>query len=466
MIKNIDKLKKRVKENLEKRANDFIENLGITSKTENFTIDTIEDIMTKFNKEANEISIDAVNKAIASFDERKIIEKKNQEISGLIVKRKRTKKIMTLNGILSIKRTLLCRTLPSDDEYKAEIAPLDELLQIDILPFKMTKSVMLEVAYMAQMLSSYEEATEELRKKLGYDISRTLVRKVAVFVGNLVYQHDLKKALKTERNIMNSMPDIKEKIDADVYILMDGAALNTRIEDKNSSTWRENKLGMSFVSINVIKRGTNAENGYTITKKEYTAFIGSTAEFAKFVYQIAINQGYGKYERTVVLGDGAAWIRTICNEKFPDAIQILDFYHLEENIYDFAKYIFKNRVKKYKPWAEMIKEHILEQRISAALSEIKKYSNKKSLPGVVNLERYIKNNIDRINYKEYKENGYFIGSGAIESANKTILQKILKQAGMRWSVETAQAILTLRAKVESGLWHQVKHLVMNYKKAL
>jgi hypothetical protein len=53
----------------------------------------------------------------------------------------------------------------------------------------------------------------------------------------------------------------------------------------------------------------------------------------------------------------------------------------------------------------------------------------------------------------YEQKGYFIGSGAIESGNKIVLQQRLKQAGMRWNVETAQNILKLKAKTESGLWH-------------
>ena len=110
----------------------------------------------------------------------------------------------------------------------------------------------------------------------------------------------------------------------------------------------------------------------------------------------------------------------------------------------------------------MIINYIMEEEVNKALLEIKKCSNVKVPKGTVNLETYINNNIDKINYKLYKELGYFVGSGAIESGNKTILQRRLKQAGMRWSPETAQPLLTLRAKVESGLWSEVKLLVMNY----
>ena len=368
---------------------------------------------------------------------------------------------MTMNGILTIKRTILIRTLPYDEELdKFEIIPLDELLQIDILPFKMTKLVMLEVAYEGQRSSSYREASNELSKKLGYQISTSLVRSVTIFVGNLVYQNDLTNALKTQVLITNSIP-FREKEKGELYILIDGAALNTRIEDKNGSSWRENKLGMSFASINVVKRGSSDKSGHVIRKKEYTAFVGSANEFAKFVYLIAVNQSYGKYAQTIILGDGATWIRTMCERLFPDAIQILDLYHLKENIYDFAKHIFKNKKAKYKPWAVMMIDYIMDHKLDKVFLELEKYDNIKLPVGVVNLNNYLNNNRDKINYKDYKAKGYFIGSGAIESANKTVLQRRLKQAGMRWSVETAQPILSLRAKVESGMWEHVKLLVMN-----
>ena len=71
----------------------------------------------------------------------------------------------------------------------------------------------------------------------------------------------------------------------------------------------------------------------------------------------------------------------------------------------------------------------------------------------LNLYTYIVNNINKIEYKEYNEKGYYVGSGAIESGNKVVLQKRLKLAGMRWDDLTAQYLLSLRAKCESDLWH-------------
>ena len=61
---------------------------------------------------------------------------------------------------------------------------------------------------------------------------------------------------------------------------------------------------------------------------------------------------------------------------------------------------------------------------------------------------------NREGYREYKSKGYFCGSGAVESGNKVVLQKRLKQAGMRWETETAQYLLTLKSKYESGRWEK------------
>ena len=72
----------------------------------------------------------------------------------------------------------------------------------------------------------------------------------------------------------------------------------------------------------------------------------------------------------------------------------------------------------------------------------------------VNLYHYMTVHCDHINYPEYKRKGYFCGSGAVESGNKVVLQKRLKQAGMRWETETAQYLLTLKSKYESGRWEK------------
>lgn len=86
------------------------------------------------------------------------------------------------------------------------------------------------------------------------------------------------------------------------------------------------------------------------------------------------------------------------------------------------------------------------ETVLGELDPEEKYDN------AVNLYDYIDGNKEHINYPHYKEKGWFVGSGAIESGNKIVLQKRMKQAGMRWNPETAQYLVTLCSKKESGRW--------------
>ena len=370
---------------------------------------------------------------------------------------RRTKKserlaLKTLCGELELYRDYYyCRDCQHNE------SPLDERLGITNLPYKMTKGLMLEAAYYGQNQSSFADASEMLEKALYMEINKETMRLVTEGIGRMAFEADTERAA----HVLGNMHEIEYSPDASkkgvLYIMTDGASVNTRAKDESGSTWRENKTAIAFTDKDMIKR---KDGSHIIVKKEYAAFIGSAEQFKGHVLNTAINAGYGKTRETVIIGDGAAWIRNMGRELFPEAVQILDLYHLKENIYGYAKYKFANNEKEYVPWAELFIDKIEKGNAKEALQLL---PEEEKLPAnVVNLRTYINNNIDRVDYPEYRKKGYFVGSGAIESANKVILQRRLKQAGMRWGVPGAQGVLSLRAKVESNRWvSDVKPLLAN-----
>ena len=48
--------------------------------------------------------------------------------------------------------------------------------------------------------------------------------------------------------------------------------------------------------------------------------------------------------------------------------------------------------------------------------------------------------------REPQANGYAIGSGIVEAANKVLINQRMKRVGMRWSVEGGQNVLTFGAR--------------------
>ena len=65
-----------------------------------------------------------------------------------------------------------------------------------------------------------------------------------------------------------------------------------------------------------------------------------------------------------------------------------------------------------------------------------------------------------MDYQQYKNIGVgLIGSGAIESAHRTVVQKRMKQSGQRWSNKGAQNMLNLRVLTMNQQWDKVVQLI-------
>lgn len=169
----------------------------------------------------------------------------------------------------------------------------------------------------------------------------------------------------------------------------------------------------------------------------------------------AVELEYWKYEDIVFISDGATWLRNMISELFKEAIQILDKFHLIENIYEYTKYIFNEDIKMVETFKDKIIGYCYSREYNLIIKELNKYKDIVLPKTIFNLSVYLENNKDKINYSLYEHNGWFVGSSAIESSNKTVVQLRLKQAGMRWSVNGTNAILTLRCYVESENWNKI-----------
>ena len=324
------------------------------------------------------------------------------------------------------------------------------------MPFKITPYCMLRIAYWAQNQLSYQRAQEAINEILSLDVDRVTIRNVVNYVGSFVFKKDRRNAQKALELLDSGRMEHPHDRKGTLYIETDGAAVNTRIKDTDS-TWRENKLAVAFTSDD-IRWWTTSDNGrrHAFTQKPiYCSLIGPVSDFKSHVLALALRAGYGRYTETVFISDGATWIRNMIQEIFPDAQQILDFYHLCENVNKYARGLFgasESQETARKKWANDVCDSLKKSQYQQVLNDLGVDSTV-YVDGIsFNLHGYIINNINNIDYREYQKRGWFIGSGIVESANKTILQDRLKRAGMRWNVQYAQAMLSLRAKQESGLW--------------
>jgi hypothetical protein len=131
-----------------------------------------------------------------------------------------------------------------------EIIPFDEYLRIAGLPFKMSPEMMAETAFWGTRECSFKPAEQMIRRCVPMQITGALIREVTEYVGREVFEEDSLRARPIEKN-MDKIPDKPDKKGI-LYIMIDGAAINTRKKDETGSSRRENKLGLVFSSANLL----------------------------------------------------------------------------------------------------------------------------------------------------------------------------------------------------------------------
>lgn len=337
-------------------------------------------------------------------------------------------------------------------------SPVDTMLGLGKTGHKMTPEMAAKVAYAGQMAPSFEAAQQGLDYLAGLKVSAYLIREVTEETGQKVHEQQMELSeqavARPEEAVHSALPH--EQKTGTLYVMADGSQVNTREQGRDGSSWKEMKLGLVYSDDHVITR----KGGQSILmRKEYVTFFGGVDGFKKLLFDTAARGGYGTYQKTVVIGDGAHWIWNMCDELFPDAIQVLDYYHMCENVHDYAKYIYPSDDLRRKGWAESIITKIEKGDLSGALASIPAVREVKLPAGVPNLSAYLSNNRKRMNYNDLKQQGIKIGSGAVESGNKKVIQQRMKQSGMRWNVKTGQAVASLRAKSASARWVDVERIL-------
>ena len=386
--------------------------------------------------------------------------------------------IMTMQGRLQYKRYLMYPEGYASKQRLMEmqgvksIAPLDEFLGIDNIPFAYTTDLALHIAKTAACSSSYEDAADRLKE---YGVGPDQARRVTDYIGEIINTYD-KQRIRTlvstydPKRCRAAKRGRRPKEGFTLYLEMDGAFFNTRGKNIEGSSWKETKLGLAFKSNDLVKSN---DGSFHVGSREYLSTNEGVEEFRSCLIALAISNGLYDANRVVILSDGAPWITNTRDSFFPFAIRILDLYHLKEKVGKFSFQVFKGKKQEAKraEWVKRVNEMLEEGkwRDVLKLEEVGAYKGVKVnfAAGEVNLYKYIDDNSDFIDYPKYRTEGMFVGSGAIESGNKNVMQRRLKLSGMRWKIVRAQNLMALRCKLmSSNLWDMivVPQVTKMYKK--
>ena len=296
---------------------------------------------------------------------------------------------------------------------------------------------------------TFEEAADELSRLLRLDINAKQVERLCHCYGEKLDEIDWREAYSDAVQLKMDYPQ-----GAPVYFMVDGSMVLTR-EEK----WKEVKLGRIFsgsANVKEISKGRGI-----VAESFYCAHLGQADEFwERFSTEIPYNR------KLVSIGDGALWIWNYITTHYPGCIQILDYYHCKEHVFEFANKYFGQSAKEAKQFVDEVMDCFINKKVKEGIEKIRQLQAKgEQLKKQKSLIKYLTNNENRIEYGSFLENGYLIGSGAIEAAHRNIIQKRLKLSGQRWTKKGAQQVVNLRVCEKSNQWDEVVKLIKNRKLA-
>jgi hypothetical protein len=295
----------------------------------------------------------------------------------------------------------------------------------------------------------FEEASEEVTSMLGIEVNAKQIERLCHHYGELLGQIDWKQAYNDSSQLR--LP-LKNQV---TYAMMDGSMILTRQKDE---PWKEVKLCRTFQDNDRVENISKDRN--YISRSNYVAHLGRHDDFFDKVLEVLPTQA-----PLVFVCDGAKWIWNWIGEYFPQSTQILDFYHCKEHLFAFAKTYFPKDDTSARNWVDTCIETLMEQKVEELMDKINQLScsQKQVEKEKGKLYNYLQNNINRINYGLYKERGLLFGSGAIESANRNIIQKRMKLSGQRWTISGAQQMLNLRICFKNGQNEKLRNLITEYQ---
>ena len=160
--------------------------------------------------------------------------------------------------------------------------------------------------------------------------------------------------------------------------------------------------------------------------------------------------------RLCVVADGAPWIWKHVKALFPQARQVLDYYHCADYIHKVAKAQYGHSLHALE-WAEATMTRLYLSKMGAVLGGLGRMQaqSAEAAKAIANCQDYLDDHRQRLDYRKLRRGGYPLGSGGMESANKFICHVRLKRSGAWWYEVNSNQMLALRCAKYNGTFDQV-----------
>jgi hypothetical protein len=325
--------------------------------------------------------------------------------------------------------------------------PWDEILRLS--PERLTPGAQ-EVAALHGILNSFSKAANQvMAKSAGLSLSESTVERTTEGAGQRLGTWLKEGEMFGPR--ASEVPEAAFKWNRDAegktcaYVGVDATGIMMQGPNGAKADGRMVDVGMIF---NPQARAADEEDickpceGVRYLAGQYTL-----EELGPQMRRQGAQVGMDAAERWIALTDAGQGLEHFIDVNFPRAEKIVDFRHASEYVNDFAKAYRVGGAGealattwchklKHEGGAALLAELAALDRTTMNASAQEEYDSALS---------YFGNHSGRMDYPTYLRKGWQIGTGAVESACKTVVNQRLNMGGMRWGEEGSDAVCHLRA---------------------
>jgi len=289
--------------------------------------------------------------------------------------------------------------------------------------------------------------------------------KVALRLAYLLGERALEaRAERIDAVLRSTPPSTGEFAGKRIVVSCDGGRLRVRVNPKagrrNAKTrhrrykapWREPKILTIYV---VDDKGQR--------DRRFRTFLDGTMGDADDTLRLMVGHlrllGAHQAEHLTLVGDGAAWIWGRA-EQLREGIgippgrfaEVVDYYHAAEHLYEVAAIPKNWDAEQRQRWVKRARKHLDAGRIDRVVEEIQSLRVGRRGKAVGKCIGYFQTHASRMAYADFRAAGITIGSGAVESGVRRVVNLRMKGNSTYWLEEHAEEVLHLRSHLRAGRW--------------
>jgi len=318
--------------------------------------------------------------------------------------------------------------------------PLDE--ELALLPGRLTPHAH-ECLVRFGAWMPFEKASKELAFVLKVEVSEATARRYAQAAGAAYATHQQREVARLEQETPLA-PQGPEKM----FFSVDGAMVALVGGD-----WTEVKtLTIGEIEAAVLEKGEWVVHS---GKHSYFSRVAEASDFRRLALVETHRRGVENAGVIAAVTDGAEWEQGFVDFHCPRAIRILDFPHAGERVSQVGQALWGQDTEPTRSWLAEQLHRLKHSGPEALLSELRLLAQQHSQVEIIpkNLA-YLEKRADHLQYPAYRAQELPIGSGAMESGNKVVVEARLKGAGMHWAVSHVNPMLALRNILCSDRWEE------------